>query len=37
MDQHWTAQHVSLMVDYEKSLGNYLVDLDGNVVLDIFS
>ena len=31
------TKSVGLLANYEKSYGNYLVDLDGNVLLDVFA
>lgn len=36
MDKIQPAASVQLFADYQKSLGNYLVDVDGNILLDTF-
>lgn len=30
------ADSVSFFADYEKSIGNYIVDADGNYILDVY-
>lgn len=35
MDKVFDARAVNVMTDYEKSVGNYLADPDGNVLLDV--
>ncbi|CAB16717.1 4-aminobutyrate aminotransferase [Schizosaccharomyces pombe] len=37
MSKYHDISAVKFPVDYEKSIGNYLVDLDGNVLLDVYS
>ncbi|KAH7324806.1 aminotransferase class-III [Stachybotrys elegans] len=37
LDAFFDARCVQLVVDYEKSNGNYLVDVDGNTYLDVYS
>jgi len=31
------TQNINMVVDYQRSLGNYVVDADGNVLLDVFA
>lgn len=35
LQQVWDARSVNLIADYTKSIGNYLVDVDGNTLLDV--
>ncbi|KAF5545536.1 4-aminobutyrate aminotransferase [Fusarium mexicanum] len=37
LDAHLDTRTVNIMCDYEKSQGNYLVDVDGNTFLDAYS
>lgn len=37
LDAVFDVKSVGLLANYEKSHGNYLVDLDGNVLLDVFA
>lgn len=36
LDSVFDTRSLNVICDYEKSLGNYLVDMDGNVSLRIF-
>lgn len=35
LEQVWDARSVNLIADYTKSKGNYIVDVDGNTLLDV--
>ncbi|KZF24282.1 4-aminobutyrate aminotransferase [Xylona heveae TC161] len=37
LDGVFDARAVQFVVDYEKSIGNYIVDADGNTLLDVYS
>jgi len=37
LDQYMDARHIVTVPDYTKSVGNYLIDVDGNVFLDCFA
>lgn len=37
LDSVQAMKSVGFFADYEKSLGNYIVDADGNVMLDVFT
>ena len=37
LDRVQSMPSVAFFADYDKSLGNYLVDADGNTMLDVFT
>lgn len=37
LDKIQSMKSVAYFADYDKSLGNYIVDADGNVLLDVFT
>ncbi|KAI5801178.1 4-aminobutyrate transaminase gata [Geopyxis carbonaria] len=37
LDAVFDTRAVNIICDYEKSCGNYIVDLDGNVLLDVYA
>lgn len=37
LDSLQSMKSVQFVVDYNKSIGNYIVDADGNALLDVFT
>ena len=37
LNEVFDTKSIGLFANYEQSYGNYLVDLDGNVLLDVFA
>ncbi|PWW77064.1 4-aminobutyrate aminotransferase [Tuber magnatum] len=37
LDSVFDTRSLNLLCDYEKSVGNYLADMDGNILLDVYS
>lgn len=37
LDQYFDTRSLNMMVDYHKSIGNYIVDPDGNKLLDVYA
>ena len=37
IDKIQSMKSIAFFADYNKSLGNYIVDADGNVMLDVFT
>ena len=37
LDSVFDTRNISILTDYDKSVGNYIVDADGNVLLDAFA
>ena len=37
LDKLQSMKSIQYPVDYEKSIGNYIVDADGNTMLDVFT
>src|SRR5579871_4485877 len=37
LNKVFDTQNVNMMADYQRSLGNYLADPDGNVLLDVYA
>ncbi|KAA8893698.1 4-aminobutyrate transaminase gata, partial [Sphaerosporella brunnea] len=37
LDEVFDTRSLNMMCDYEKSVGNYIADLDGNLLLDVYA
>ncbi|KAI6877120.1 hypothetical protein KC334_g17805, partial [Hortaea werneckii] len=37
LDQVFDTRSLNMMANYQNSFGNYLADLDGNVLLDVYA